>query len=437
VEIDLRFARWAHNLGASDAAVELLDERAHALATVPLGVGPRGVGPERRIELFELSFDIAPAASAARRRAALELTQLDPMSREPFERLAQVTSGPLAERARECLGVLEASALERAEPRDNPARHAPHPLEASVLENQIQHPLLRGGTPLSLLIPNAIATRDKPDAKMLREYCERIVGAESAASRALAHATEAFGVPGVEAYISRGARAVGVRALEADPPFILLGGQHLDPASPHYLSYLELCFALGVEVLHLRLGHTRVSPGDVWLGALDKSRQGVELLLGVLPLLSGWRLAGHAVARGPSPLDSPLLRRIGGVAGSLHRPLTDSLLGKLRRGPTRTELTLANEELLVAQRLMQLSADRAGLLLADSLRAAVRAILLTRAEYAPLLRPEPEAPLLASLERRARAGSAAFADLSVRIGALTAFYVSEDYATLRSALWSP
>jgi hypothetical protein len=435
VEIDLRFARWARRLDASAPAVDLLAERGHALGAVPLG-GARGVGPERRIELFELLFEIAPTASPARRRAALELTQLDPMSHESFERLAQAAGGPVAERARECLDVLGAGVLERAEPADASARHSPRALDAPALENRLQHPLLRGGTPLALLIRSTIAARDAPNTETLREYCERIAGAESAASRALEHATQALGMRGVEAYISRGVRAVGLRAYEAEPPFILLGGKHLDPASPHHLSYLELCFALGVEVLHLRLEHLRVSSGDVWLGALDKSRQGVELLLGVLPLLGGWRLAGQVAQRGAGQLDSPLLRRLWGATVPLHRPIADSLLGKLLRRPAREELTLANEDLLVAQRLMQLSADRAGLLLADSLRTAVRAILLTRADYTPLLRPDPESTLLANLEQRSRAGDPAFVDLSVRIGALTAFYVSEDYAALRSALWA-
>jgi hypothetical protein len=435
--LDLEYARFARDWGAADLAAALLEQRRIELGPLSL-LGAGGVGPAQHIELLDLLFELAPAASAARREAALELAQLDPLSPERFARLGATLSGGAAERARECFEVLSAQVFAPRGPAPGAECGEPRPLGKELVESRVPHPLVRGGMPLFSLLQRAILNSKSPNSDTLREYCERLEGSASPASRALAHATTALGLRRVEAYISRGLRDIGVRAFEADPPFVLVGGRHLDESSPYHLTYDELCFALGAEIAHLRLGHTRSSSSDLWLGALDKSRQGVELLIGVVPLLHGWKLAGH-VLQHASPFEQhPLLRRAWEAASLLQGPASRSVAARLRR-PARldADLTAANEELLVAHRLMQLSADRAGLVIAGSLQGAVRAILLTRADYASLREPDPQLALLTALEQEVSAGSSAFIDLSVRIGALCAFYVSEDYATLRAAYLQP
>ncbi len=430
---DLAYARTARQLGADSVATEVLEARRLAISRVPVGA-LKGVTPEQRIELLQALYGAAPEASSSRYEAALELTQLDPLTTDRFARLVGSSTGPVAERARECQSVLDAEVLApRAAPHLEPAPEAAQPIGELLLETRLRHPLVRGGAPLSRLIARAIASSESPNAEMLREVCERLEGSASAASRALADSAQALGVKQVAAYVSRGERDIGVRAFEAKPPFVLVGGKHLDQGSPYHLSQDELRFALGAELAHLRFGHTRFRSADLWLGALDKSRRGAELLIGVLPLLPSWNLAGHVLS-GAGSLEHPLLKRVWGAAGLLQGPVSQSLLDKLRaRSPLGADLTAANEELLVAHRLMQLSADRAGLVIAGSLQAAVRAILLTRADYGALRHPDPHLSLRAALEQEVSAGSSVFTDLSVRIGALLAFYVSEDYATLRAA----
>jgi hypothetical protein len=436
LNVDLEYARAARDFGAADVAAELLDQRRIELGR-PALLGGGGAGLEQRIELLELLFEVAPVASQLRQQAALELAQLDPMSPERFARLAETLPGELSERARECLEVLKAEVFATGTPA--PGEHEPssYPIGKELLESRLPHPLVRGGMPLFALLQRAIANSTSPNSATLQEYCERLEGGASPAARALAAAATALGMARVDVYISRGLRDIGVRAFEAEPPFVLVGGKHLDESSPYHLRYDEFCFALGAELAHLRLGHTRSSSSDLWLGALDKSRQGVELLIGVVPLLHGWKLAGH-VLQGASPFEQPLLRRAWEAASLLQGPASRSLMARFRRPPRLdADLTPANEELLVAHRLMQLSADRAGLVIAGSLQAAVRAILLTRADYASLREPDPHLPLLTALKQEVSAGSSVFIDLSVRIGALSAFYVSEDYAHLRAAYVTP
>jgi hypothetical protein len=102
-------------------------------------------------------------------------------------------------------------------------------------------------------------------------------------------------------------------------------------------------------------------------------------------------------------------------------------------GAGDSALSLVNENLVAAHRLMQMSADRAGLVLCGDLRSSLRALLLVRPDYRALLEAMAErdpVQVLALDEGQ----EAMRADLIVRVAALLEFYPSEDYVTLRQAL---
>ena len=96
-------------------------------------------------------------------------------------------------------------------------------------------------------------------------------------------------------------------------------------------------------------------------------------------------------------------------------------------------LSHINENLVAAHRLMQMSADRAGLVLSGDLRASLRALLLVRPDTRALLGAMVERDLVTVL-LEGEADGALRADLMVRIAALLDFYGSEDYLALRRAL---
>jgi hypothetical protein len=426
---DLAFARHAQRLGGEEEAAELL-ERLRSTGLSRPEQGPLGAELEQRIELLELCFEVARPDSPSRLEATRELAQLEPLRTERFARLAETAQGRLAARARDVLHVFRGPLSEREVASERERALQPLQLDAALLE-ELRHPLVRGGEPWSTLLERAIATSASLDTEILRQVCERVGEGAGNASRALSEAATALGVARVDVYVSRGERDIGVRGFEGNPPFVLVGGQHLDPTSPASLTHDELCAALGAELLHIRLGHTRLSSDDLWLGALDKSQKAMELMTQVLPLMHGWNIAGRLL-RGKA-LAHPMLHRVWNATNLLRGPVAQSVAARLSRRPrSSNDLTPANEELLIAHRLMQLSADRAGLVIAGHFRASVRAILLTRSDYAALSHPNPALPLLAALEREVCSGSNVFADLSIRLGALAAFYVSEDYAALRA-----
>jgi len=73
-----------------------------------------------------------------------------------------------------------------------------------------------------------------------------------ALARAMTDATVILGLGGVEVFVSRGDKAVGLRAYEGDTSFLLIGGDHVSAGSDAFLDEGPLRFAVAAELAHLR-----------------------------------------------------------------------------------------------------------------------------------------------------------------------------------------
>jgi hypothetical protein len=145
-----------------------------------------------------------------------------------------------------------------------------------------------------------------------------------------------------------------------------------------------------------------------------------------------------------------LAKRLGADPARVGRAGADAVeaaggtMTSLRAAATRllptevgSDLAVDQARLVVAHRVMQLSADRVGLLLAGDLGAAVRAMFLTSSRLQPELRLAREGGLSAALARRDADGRLLLPRLAVRAAALVAFWLSDDYALLRDAAYGP
>lgn len=187
---------------------------------------------------------------------------------------------------------------------------------------------------------------------------------------------------------------------------------------------------MGAEALHLKLGQARLTSHEIWAGAFAHTKGGVELVLTLLPLAQGIAL-GPSVTRFLEKVPEPALRK--GLEALLRFER-----GR-RKSPVNappSALSHVNENLLEAHRLMQMSADRAGLVLCGDLRASLRALLLVRPDTRALLEAMTERDIVSVLLETSERELAMRADLTVRFAALFEFYCSVDYVTLRAAVCS-
>ncbi|MFT5583981.1 MAG: hypothetical protein ACI9VR_001565 [Cognaticolwellia sp.] len=347
----------------------------------------------------------------------------------------------------------------------------PAPLSATQLA-ALQHPLARSEGTLGWL-QSWLAKQRRPDQTTIKNYCERLSPKRhKAAVSAVNVASLGLGMPGVEAYISHGTLAHGLRAYDNEPSYLLIGGAHLYEEDSDYLGPAELRFAVGAEIAHICYKHARVTSGEVWDGTVHKLGSALDIAATALTFGSyapvGKVLDSTATHRLLSSVfNATTLSRIyktgdgakaiSTVGGDVTKALaksSDSIgaaktlsnaagtaMDKVRAigsgpGNERGTLGVDEQKLIAAHRVMQLTADRAGLVLSGDIRASVRAVFLTSARYLPELAIAEEHGLGTALARRDPKGQMLHQDLAIRIGALIHFYLEEDYAQMRAQLGS-
>lgn len=455
--IDFVLAEHLLALGRAQDALALLGERREKLPSEQLQdllpPAPGRGGQRNRIELYELVATAHEQLGDGHVAALAELARLQPLVGERIDALvaqldARASEGGLddgldglhqrATQVRALLideRALAAAASETgaddvetgaAEPgtalaTTEAGTAALDEVRVRALDGEqleiLRHPAARVDGVLGRL-QGTLAKVVVPDCSMLKSYCERANLARTPAlARAMADATMILGLGGVEVFVSRGDKSVGLRAYEGSTSFLLIGGDHLDPRSDAYLDEGPLRFAIAAELAHLRYAHSRVTGNEVWAGTVDLGLTGLGMLIVAAPILKGLKApAKH------------LLDKVGAPAIERWRK-------KLAR---RDPHSLANDnsQVIAAHRVMQLSADRAGLLACGDPRAAIRAMFAVHPGYLALW------PLVASHGLRAAVTKSTqsedersrLEDLAVRVAALLSFYLSDEYAELRHAV---
>jgi hypothetical protein len=441
---DVELAEHWIRAGHRDEARQLLEARLAELPSERLrDLLPRddadlttGAGGQvLRIRVFELLAEARGSASGPDVRALAELARLQPLVTSRVEALAKAADGSLAERARAALAVLGPGGLSVG-PNDEPSERQPlEPLSADLVKNVLRHPATREGGELLGRLQALLARVPVPDHRMLREYVEPITEArQQAAARALGDAARVLGVDGAQGFVSRGKKAIGLRGYDGPPPFLLIGGRHLEGDPEFTMRPAELAFAVACEVAHLRYGHSRITSSDIWAGTFDKGKQGLDLFLGILPLMKGWRVAEQAY-RIMQKVPIGTIKRAFGGARSVHERWRDRVDAEEEpQKPGDERLGAAQEELVATARVMQLTADRAGLVLAGDLRAAIRAMLLVRSDHREELAVAEREGIEVVLAERRADGVMVHQDLAIRVAALVSFQLSEDFPRLRAAM---
>jgi hypothetical protein len=443
--IDIAYAEHLLDAGRAEDATVVLEARLAALpseelldllppATADLTEGSGG--QQFRIRILELLARSRGDDDKLHTDTVRELAQLQPLVPARVREFYEEAEGDEKRVVRQVVALLEPGGLSPLDPEapDSPDEEV-FGLKKKLLFTRVQHPAAREGHTLDKL-QSFLAEVEAPDHGALKSYCERLGDDAGAVHQALADAAMVFGVKGVTAYLSRGNKAVGIRGYEDKPPFLVIGGRHLEEDSDFHLHPWELRFSVASEVAHLRFQHSRVTMNDVWRGALDKGRLGVDLVLGMVPLLKGVEIIDRIDKIIGRYSKGPLGRAVKGI--DLAEKTVTKVRGKGGAGRPKEQMVAAtNDKLIAAHRVMQLTADRAGLLLAGDLGAAIRAIFLSNHEYLAELPVVERHGLAKALSRRDDEGEILYQDLAVRVCALISFFLSEDYRVLRAKMTTP
>jgi hypothetical protein len=429
--LDFVFVEHLLAVDRPEQALELLAARRRALPSEELQdllpPSPTRGGQQIRIELYELTASAHEQLGGGHVEALAELARLQPLVSERIEQLiaqlrARASSdddSDLLARAERVRALLSDDGFASGEPQID--ADSTEPRRVRALDEQqlelLRHPAARVDGVLGRL-QGALAKVVVPDCSVLKSYCERAnLARNPALARALTDATVILGLGGVEVFVSRGDKSVGMRAYEGDTSFLLIGGDHVSEGSDAFLDEGPLRFAVAAELAHLRYAHSRVTSNEVWTGTVDLGLMGLGMLIAAAPMLKGLKApAKHLLDKVGSPAITRWRKKLAG----------------------RDALSLANDnsQVIAAQRVMQLSADRAGLLVCGDPRAAIRAMFAmhpTHLSSWPLVGSHG-LPTALTRELRDDDERERLEDLAVRVAALLSFYLSSEYALLRRAI---
>ena len=470
-EADIALAEHYIYAGNHAEAARLLEPRLAALPDEDLAsVLPPGDadltagegGQPAHIRVLELLVRARGDSDKADASTLATLARHQPLVRGRIDALVgAVAAGNLHHRATRVQAILEPAGLSTPPVFDaTPSRGLP-----AALVELLPHPVARSGGALSK-VQAALAKVTPPDVGVLRRYCERLTMRVSPdAIAAVADACVMLGMPAVPAYVAAGEHRTGLRSHEEPEPFLLVGADHLDADSDLALSPAELRFAIGAEVAHLRFQHSRITSDEVWAGVWDKGATALTATASLLPFLRYLPvdLIGHdrTYRAVRTVVPERWLRTIYGVTDAARLAATvpkdlgklgDAAAGTLEVAtgaatrinaltPTSeadpavgTDISPDDRRLLAAHRVMQITADRVGLVLCGDLGAAIRAMFIVQSRLRPELAVAERIGLADALARTDTNGHPLLPGLGVRIAALTAFWLSDDYAKLRDAI---
>jgi hypothetical protein len=444
----------------SEELLDLLPPRDEDITEVP---GLQQI----RVRLLEL-LDIAKQhLNEENFETVFSLAVYKPFERSRIEQLENFEINQIAARAAAVKKLLSRQGLQAATSITLPKLSSVSPLSQKDLD-LLRHPLTRKGKILGKL-QGALARTSTPDFNHLRQFCKKATAAgEPLIIDTVGQVCLTLGLRVVPAYLSHGEKSVGVRAFEGDPNFILIGSKHVEPDSEYFLAPLELTFAIATELTHLKFKHARVTSRAVIDGTLEKGKFAIETIAALLPFLKFIPI-NKIMSKSPSRVPLNLLKRIYGVedgrqlmskVGADISPLLTAGsdgIQKLKKGIRMTtdqdesnnhseeggskfctaneelseDISPSNDKLVVAHRVMQLTADRAGIVFCGDISAAVRSMFLTSRTYQPELYLAQKNDVATCLKRCDDKGNYLLQDLAIRIGSLISFFLSDDYQQLR------
>lgn len=433
IDYKIVLADFLAKVGDREKAVQIYEEIYQNLSNETLAdllVPPtldilKGEGGQLfKIALLEKMVQAKGEIEIADADMAFELACLQPLVKSRLKTLKEVTNEPTAQKLDVITQLLESSQLAEKSKKELTIKYNPLPKE--LIDTHINH-VQNTKTGLFSSMQQLLATVNVPDQSIIKGYAEKVTGQNyKNLYELVSDITYALNMPTPEIYISRGENAKQIKIFEGTPPFLLVGVDFIEERSMTCLSQEELRFVLALEIAHLYFGHARITSNDVWRGAMDKGMFMVNTLLAFLP----------GITMLTSQFDK--LKRVSSLLGRIQN-ISEKVSGfsdtYLKEMTFLSEDEQKEKELLAISRLMELLADRVGLLIANGdLHAVVRSMILASPKYATEMITIERYGFEGMLAKKDADENFIYQDLIIRLHALCSFYLSTDYDVLNEKL---
>ncbi len=374
-----------------------------------------------RIQLLEDLSEIKTGLKEADSKELLELARLQPLVLRRLSDLLADKSTNITDQknASEILSVLMAGFLESAESKPEISLDEKS-FDKSELYERVVPECFKEAESWMDSFTKLIAKADPPDYNLVTKFSEKLTADKfPEAFEVLQELSRQMQLKEVECYIGNGEFSKGIIGIEGKPDFLIIGVDHLNPDSQFYFTRNEMKFSMAIELTHILFEHTKITSKDVWRGAKSKGKDFAGVLLVALPILGTvGSLAGRFFN----------ISRFGKLLSGLD------LFGKvIDKGQTAAEYggklsdkfikEQKESEMLATSRLMEISADRVGLLMTNDLRSSINVLLKTNDDFLANKDSIQEKGLHDYLMEQNEKGEFIRQELIIRIKTLCSFYL--------------
>lgn len=322
-----------------------------------------------QIELLDELVDIKKTEGENFDSELLKLARLQPLNSNRIEALKQVNDSKILEKATVIGSIL--NDIDFTEHDENFQLIQQTFTKDEIFKNIVPKSY-KNAQGIFDTITSLIAQIKPPDYKSVTEFSDKITeDSHPEIFSIINNVAKALSIEPIEYFLGRGNFQEAIIGVESKPNFLIIGNAYLEQNHALCMSKTELQFAVAVELSHILFEHTRITSQDVWRGAKNKSMSLAQVLLIALPALgtiSG--LIGRFV---DITRFKKILTGVDTVSDTIDKGQTVIDYGsKIKDFFTKNDTKEQN--LLATSRLMEISADRVGLLMTKDLKSTVSAI---------------------------------------------------------------
>ncbi|MBW1297853.1 hypothetical protein [Aquimarina litoralis] len=370
-----------------------------------------------RIQLLDdLSF-IKTRENVSNAKELLALAQLQPLV---LDRLTQlVAAGICTEKANTILSLFIEEGCMTAE--NSVEQNAPSTIyDKETLFKKVVPDCFKNAQSFMDSFNNLIAQVNPPDYGQVIQFSEKLDANNfPVAHTILKDLMKQLQIPSLECYIGNGDYAKGIIGVEGTPSFIILGKDHLQANTAHYFTPQELKFNLALELTHILFEHTRITSKDVWRGAKSKSMDLAGVLLVALPILSSvGNIAGKFINISKY---TNLLTGVDKITNVVEKGQTAVSYGE--KITDKFTSSSKESELLATSRIMEISADRVGLLVTNDLHSCIRVLLKNSDDFIDANEQIQKEGFRNYLQQQNKKGEFIHQELILRLKTLCSFYL--------------
>ncbi len=369
-----------------------------------------------RIKLLDELSEIKVELEQSNTKELLELAELQPMVPDRLTHL--ITSDIQSKNAKEILSLLMSNTWFDTETAHIDTIKKTYDKEQ--LFNLVVPDCFKEAKTFMDSFANLIAHVTPPDYKQVTTFSEKLTETNYLeAYQVLEELTNQLQMSKPECYIGNGDFSKGIIGVEDIPNFLILGKAHLEKDNPFYFTRNELKCNLAQELTHILFGHTRLTSKDVWRGAKNKGMNVAGVLLVALPMVS--TVGNYAGKFIDMTKYTKLFSGVETVTNVVEKGQSAFEYGE----KITDKFTSGNKEseLLATSRLMEISADRVGLLVTGDLKSCLLALLKNMNDFEVASQQIRENGLYTYLSQQNENGEFIHQELIIRVKTLFNFYL--------------